>query len=218
MSGQRSDSGPGGPSASVAAGCSLRESSSPRPGAPGGPAEARPAAELLAAVYDDLRRVAERRMSTLGPGQTLQATALVHEAWLRVSGRRDSRWDGRAHFFGAAARAMREILVEQARRRSSLKRGGAWQRVDPGEIALAVEAPELGDLLALDEALARLEEQDPLKARIVMLRFFAGLTMLEVAEVLGLPLVRIEREWRFARSWLQREVAGGTPDPGDAGP
>ena len=103
-------------------------------------------------------------------------------------------------------------------RRSSLKRGGAWQRVDPGEIALAVEAPELGDLLALDEALARLEEQDPLKARIVMLRFFAGLTMLEVAEVLGLPLVRIEREWRFARSWLQREVAGGTPDPGDAGP
>jgi RNA polymerase sigma factor (TIGR02999 family) len=172
---------------------------------------ARAAGELLPLVYDELRRLARARLARMAPGQTLGATALVHEAWIRVVGDSDPGWECRAHFFGAAAQAMRQILVEQHRRRGSLRRGGAHARA--GEEALdglGGEVPD-EDLLAVDEALERLQARDPLKARIVMLRFFTGLTMPEIAELLGLPLTREEREWRFSRSWLQREIEGRAP-------
>jgi len=169
------------------------------------------ASELLPLIYDELRNIARARLARLGAGQTLQATALVHEAWLRVVGDEDPGWECRAHFFGAAAQAMRNILVEQFRRKHSLKRGGDRGAVPEEELAeIEVEAPT-ADLLALDEALERLAKKDELKARIVMLRFFTGLTMPQIAELLGLPLTRIEREWRFSRSWLQREVDGVGP-------
>ena len=177
------------------------------------------AAELLPLIYDELRRIARARLAKLGAGHTLQATALVHEAWLRVVGDEDPGWECRAHFFGAAAQAMRNILVEQFRRKRTLKRAGNRKALPEEELAdIEVEAPT-EDLLALDEALERLHEKDPLKARIVMLRFFTGLTMAQIADLLGLPLTRIEREWRFSRSWLQREVDGVRSDvqPGAEG-
>ena len=170
--------------------------------------EAVAAEELLPLVYDELRRLARARLHRVGPGQTLQATALVHEAWLRVVGEEDPGWDCRAHFFGAAAKAMRNILVEQSRRKSSLKRGGDRLRLDDELIGalgtdMAMARPEM---LVLDEALERLEKRDPVKGKIVELRFFTGLTMREVAEVMDLSLTRVETEWRFARSWLQNQV------------
>lgn len=168
--------------------------------------EPRAAEELLPLVYHELRGLAQSRLSRLEPGQTLQATALVHEAWMRVVGDIDPGWECRAHFFGAAAQAMRNILVEQSRRKASLKHGGDRKRVDPAnEDEPAVTGP-VDDMLELDAALERLEQRDPLKTRLVELRFFTGLTMPEVAEVMGLPLTRVEREWRFTRAWLQREV------------
>lgn len=173
---------------------------------------------LLPAVYDELRRLARTHLAQLAPGQTLQATALVHEAWIRMTGREDPGWECRAHFYGAASRAMRNILVEQSRRKARLKRGGAWSRRDGLELDVQVGdgppggAARLGagsaDLLALDEALTRLEALHPLGAQVVSLRFFVGLTVDEVARSLGLSVRRIERAWRLARSWLQREVAG----------
>jgi len=173
--------------------------------------ESHSAADLLPLVYDELRRLAQVRLARLHPGQTLQATALVHEAWIRLIGDEDPGWDCKAHFFGAAAQAMRNILVEQYRRKKSLKRGGDRARVpEVEERELDYETP-IEDLLALDEALKDLEKKHPIKAQIVMLRFFTGLSMPEVAEVLDLPLTRIEREWRFTRSWLQREVEGIVP-------
>jgi RNA polymerase sigma factor (TIGR02999 family) len=168
--------------------------------------EPRAASELLPLVYSELRRLAQSRLARLEPGQTLQATALVHEAWMRIVGDGDPGWECRAHFFGAAAQAMRNIMVEQSRRKASLKYGGDRKRVGDEDAAeLAVEAPAL-NMLILDEALKRLEMKDPIKTRLVELRFFTGLSMPEVAEVMGLPLTRVEREWRFTRSWLQREV------------
>ena len=151
--------------------------------------EAVAAEELLPLVYDELRRLARARLHRVGPGQTLQATALVHEAWLRVVGEQDPGWDCRAHFFGAAAKAMRNILVEQSRRKSSLKRGGDRLRLD-------------------DELIGALGSSgaDLARPKIVELRFFTGLTMREVAEVMDLSLTRVETEWRFARSWLQNQV------------
>jgi RNA polymerase sigma factor (TIGR02999 family) len=170
--------------------------------------EAKSAADLLPLVYDELRRLARSRLARLHPGQTLQATALVHEAWIRLIGEEDPGWDCRAHFFGAAAQAMRNILVEQHRRKKSLKRGGDRARVsDLDELEPEIDPPAY-DFLALDEALKRLEAKYPAKSQIVMLRFFTGLSMPEVAEVLGLPLTRVEREWRFTRALLQREVGG----------
>ncbi len=175
--------------------------------------EPQAAGELLPLVYKELRSLAHARLARLEPGQTLQATALVHEAWIRILGHGDPGWECRAHFFGAAAQAMRNILVEQSRRKASLKHGGDRRRVD--ELALAdvgVTAP-VENLLMLDEALRRLEERDPLKTRLVELRFFTGLSMPEVAQVLGLPLTRVEREWRFTRSWLQRQMQGPSNGP-----
>ena len=173
------------------------------------------AAQLLPLVYEELRKLAARKLAQEKPGQTLQATALVHEAYLRlVGGGTEVRWDSRGHFFGAAAEAMRRILVENARRKGRQKRGGALARVDLDEAELACRIPP-DDLLALDEALARLAAEDPVKARLVELRFFAGLSLEEASKALGVSAVTAKRYWRYARAWLHRAVAGGD-EPGDA--
>src|SRR5215813_1061074 len=141
-----------------------------------GPHEARPAADLLPTVYDELRRLAAALTHQLRPGQTLQATALVHEAYLRLVGDADPGWEGRRHFFGAAARAMRQILVEQARRKGGHKHGGRGRRVELGE-GMAYIEPPADDLLALDEAIQKLQAEEPRLAEIVMLRYYAGLSV-----------------------------------------
>jgi RNA polymerase sigma factor (TIGR02999 family) len=168
--------------------------------------------QLLPLVYDELRRLAAQKLAREKPGQTLEATALVHEAYLRLaaSGGPESpgaqHWNSRGHFFAAAAEAMRRILVEQARRKDRLKHGGAYQRVDLDSGCRISDAPSL-DLSALDEALSRLAETDPAKAKLVELRFFAGLTMPEAAQVMGISLATAERYWTFAKSWLYAELA-----------
>jgi RNA polymerase sigma factor (TIGR02999 family) len=168
----------------------------------------RPAREILPLVYDELRRLAAQRMAHESPGQTLQATALVHEAYLRLIGADpDKPWDGRGHFFAAAAESMRRILVEAARRRHRLKRGGRRGRVDLD--AAQPATPETDDdLLALDEALEKLAARDPAKAQLVQLRVFAGLTLAEAAEILGLSTSTADRYWAYARAWLRVEIAG----------
>lgn len=165
-------------------------------------------ADLLPLVYAELRRLAEAWMARTPPGQTLQPTALVHEAFLRLVDRDSRGWENRGHFFFAAGRAMRDILVERARAKGRLKRGGDRCRVDFAKLAVATEAPD-EDLLALDEALGRFEREYPWESRIVMLRFFAGLTNEEAAHALSTPLRTIERDWRFARTWLRHELGAG---------
>ena len=169
------------------------------------------AEQLLPLVYDELRKLAAAKMVQEKPGQTLQATALVHEAYVRlVDADRAKHWDSRGHFFAAAAEAMRRILIDQARRKHSAKHGGQMQRVElDGEALLA--APEdrhAEDLLALDTALQQLENEDPFKVRLVKLRYFAGLSLAEVAEVLGISLATAKRHWLYARSWLYGKVHG----------
>ncbi len=166
-----------------------------------GSGDAKAAADLLPLVYTELRKLARARMAQTPPGNTLQPTALVHEAYLRLIGNDDPSWHSRAHFFGAAAQAMRQILVEQARRKASKKRGGDRKRVGIEEAEPFIEPPA-EDLLALDEALSRLEKTDSRKAKIVMLRYFAGLTNEETAAALGISVPTVEREWRFTRSFL----------------
>ena len=177
------------------------------------------AAELLPLVYDELRQLAAQRLTQEKPGQTLQATALVHEAYLRlVGGEEAQHWNSRGHFLAAAAEAMRRILVEGARRKKRLRHGGALRRVDLDASCLVTPDPA-DDLEALDEALARLEAVDPLAARLVTLRFFAGLGMAEAARALGLPLRTAERNWAYARTWLHRALAAEPPHaPGGADP
>jgi RNA polymerase sigma factor (TIGR02999 family) len=166
------------------------------------------AGDLLPLVYDELRRLAARRLAAEPGGQTLQPTALVHEAYLRLVGGRDEpRWDGRAHFFAAAAEAMRRILVESARRRRSLKRGGDCDRLDLDEAEIALPQPR-EDLLALDEALDRLAALDPVKAELVKLRYFAGCTIAEAARLLNISTTTADRHWAYARAWLHQEIAG----------
>ena len=162
---------------------------------------AKAADELLPLVYAELRKLAQARMAKTPPGNTLQPTALVHEAYLRLVGRDDPSWHSRGHFFGAAAQAMRQILVEQARRKASIKRGGDRQRVDLDAVEPAIEPPS-EDILALDEALRRLEQEDPRKAKIIMLHYFAGLTLRETAAALGVSVPTVERDWRFTRTYL----------------
>ncbi len=164
------------------------------------------AEELLPLVYDELRSLARSRMAREVPGQTLQATALVHEAYLRLIGDADPGWNSRGHFFGAAALAMRRILVEQARRKGRLRHGGGQKRLDVADAGVAIQPPG-DDVLAVDHAVQRLEEQDPRKGKIINLRYFAGLTAKETAKVLGLSVGTIEREWRFIKTWLQVELA-----------
>jgi RNA polymerase sigma factor (TIGR02999 family) len=160
--------------------------------------------QLLPLVYDELRRLAAQRLAQEKPGQTLQATALVHEAYLRlVDGAQTQQWNGRCHFFAAAAESMRRILVDGARRKRSQKRGGGWQR----QVVELVSAPEPDDnLLALDEALQKLAAKDPVKAKLVELRYFAGLTGDEAAKVLGISSTTADRHWAYARAWLKAEV------------
>jgi RNA polymerase sigma factor (TIGR02999 family) len=166
--------------------------------------------QLLREVYGELRRMAGDKLRRERAGQTLQATALVHEAYLRlVGGDAAPRWHNPAHFFAAAAEAMRRILVESARRKRRLKHGGGQRRVDLDSACLVGDAPSV-DVLALDAALDRLAAGSPDKAQIVKLRFFAGLTMPEVAGALGISLATAERHWAFARSWLYAELADAT--------
>jgi RNA polymerase sigma factor (TIGR02999 family) len=169
------------------------------------------AARLLPLVYDELRKLAKARLAQLPPGQTLQPTALVHEAYLRLLGKADLHLENRRHFFFAAARAMRDILVEQARGKAGPKRGGGRRRVELTD-AVADQGPPSEDVLAVHEALAELENEDPRKAQIVHLRYFAGMNAKETAEVLGLSERTLHREWRFLKSWLQMKLGG------DAGP
>ena len=162
---------------------------------------------LLDEVYRELRRLAADMLARERSGQTLQATALVHEAYLRLVGSDSSpQWSGRGHFFAAAAEAMRRILLETARRKHRLKHGGAQHRIDLDSQWVVSEGPSI-DVLALDSALDKLTASDPAKAQVVKLRFFAGLTMPEVAAALGISLATAERHWTFARSWLYAELA-----------
>jgi RNA polymerase sigma factor (TIGR02999 family) len=171
--------------------------------------DARAAGRLLPLVYEELRKLATQRIAREAPGQTLQATDLVHEAYLRlvdVEGSRQ-RWDGRGHFFAAAAEAMRRILVDNARHKQSLKGGGGRRRVDLAGIELAVDAPAV-DVLALDEALERLGRDHRRKADLVKLRFFAGLTNEEAAQALGISTSTADNDWAYARCWLRVELGG----------
>ena len=168
--------------------------------------DAHAAEELLPLVYDELRRLAAQKLSHEKPGQTLQATALVHEMYLRLLGSDIStNYKTRAHFFGAAAEAMRRILIERARQRASLKRGGDMQRIEYDE-AQAGSEPRAEDLLSLDAALDGLEAKDPTMANIVKLRYFAGLTVPETADALELSARSVNRHWTAARAWLHREM------------
>jgi len=164
--------------------------------------------ELLPIVYQELRRLAAQRLSQEKPGQTLEATALVHEAYIRLVGSGDPGWENRGHFFSAAAEAMRRILVGRAREKRSLKRGGGRQRLDLDDVTLAAEV-SYDDLLALDEALEKLAAQDKVKADLVKLRYFTGLTGEEASAALGIAPRTADRYWRYARAWLLREMGAG---------
>ena len=160
--------------------------------------------DLIPLVYEELRKIARSQMVLESGPQTLSATALVHEAWLRVGD--EVRWQSRRHFFGAAAEAMRRILIERARAKARLKRGGEFERVDFEDVE--IEAPAAGeDVLALDEALAKLMREDPDVAEIVSLRYFAGLKWPEIAEMTGLSERELNRQWEYARAWLRAEMA-----------
>jgi RNA polymerase sigma factor (TIGR02999 family) len=168
--------------------------------------DSRASADLLPMVYEELRKLARSYMARENNAQTLQPTALVHEAYLRLLGGQELGWDSRGHFFGAAAMAMRRILVERARARGRIKRGGDRTRVAFTEEALKEEPPAT-DLLALDEALDKLQHYDARKCEVVMLRYFAGLSVDETAAAMGLSNATVRNEWTFARAWLLRQLA-----------
>jgi RNA polymerase sigma factor (TIGR02999 family) len=162
--------------------------------------------QLLPLVYEELRLLAAQRLSQEPPGQTLQATALVHEAYLRLVGTEPQNWMSRGHFFKAAAEAMRRILIDNARRKKSLKRGAGRRPLDLDESLAAEEDPTAEDMLALDEALAKLARLDPIKADLIKLRYFAGLTIEQAAKALDISHATAERYWDYARSWLRVEL------------
>jgi RNA polymerase sigma factor (TIGR02999 family) len=166
------------------------------------------ASQLLPMVYDRLRMLAQAKIGKLPVGQTLQATALVHEAWLNLVGDEDPGWDCQAHFLGAAAVAMRDIIVDNVRRKSRLKRGGDMNRAELDVDQIIVTAVPVDDVLAMNQALEALEQTDAQKGRIVTLKCFGGLTMPEIAKVVGVSLATVEREWRFSKAWIQRHVEG----------
>jgi RNA polymerase sigma factor (TIGR02999 family) len=169
------------------------------------------AESLLPLVYSELRKLAVQKMAREAPGQTLQATALVHEAYLRlVDGKEPQQWQSRGHFFAAAAEAMRRILIEQARRKRSLKGGGEFRRVDLAGVDPALAGPTL-DLLALNEALDKLAVKDLRKAELVKLRFFAGLTNAQAAEALGISAATADTDWAYAKSWLRLAMSDAAP-------
>ena len=176
--------------------------------------DAKAAQELLPLVYEELRRLAAQRLAREAPGQTLQATALVHEAYLRLVGSNDPGWNGRNHFLAAAAEAMRRILVDNARRKRAERRGGGLRRVDFDRVeglADAAGAPA-DDLLALDDALTRLASHDHVKAELVKLRYYAGLSVEEAGRALGISRATAARYWDYARSWLYSELRGREPE------
>jgi RNA polymerase sigma factor (TIGR02999 family) len=166
------------------------------------------AEQLLPLVYDELRKLASAKMARESDGHTLQATALVHEAWMRLSGDRQQEWQNRAHFFAAAAESMRRILIDCARRRRAERHGGGLLRVDVDDSAVSIAAPGGADdeMLAVHEALDRLAIHDARKAELVKLRYFAGLTIEQAAEVLGIAAPTAKRDWAYARSWLFKEI------------
>jgi len=163
--------------------------------------DARAAEELLPLVYGELRKLAAAKMAQEKPGQTLQATALVHEAWIRLAGA-DQRWNGRAHFFGAAAEAMRRILIEQARRKSAQKRGDGVEREELNESRIELKVP-VDEFVAVHEAIDTLQAEDALAAEVVKLRYFIGMKNGEIAEALGISPSTVDRHWVFARAWLK---------------
>jgi RNA polymerase sigma factor (TIGR02999 family) len=165
-------------------------------------------AELLPLVYGELRKLAASKMANEAPGQTLQPTALVHEAWLRLAGSANQSWDSRAHFFGAAAEAMRRILIENARRKKALRHGAGQARLDVQEFEIAAPAPD-NEMLAIDEALNKLAALDKDKAELVKLRFFIGMTIEEASRVLRISEATAKRWWVYARAWLHAEVRPG---------
>jgi RNA polymerase sigma factor (TIGR02999 family) len=174
--------------------------------------------ELLPLVYDELRRLAAHRLAREAPGLTLQATALVHEAYVRILGTEAASWNGRAHFFAAAAEAMRRILIENARRRRSAKYGGGRQRVDLDAVDVSAggDFPS-EDILALDEALSRLAAEDPQKAELVKLRFYGGLSVEDAGRVLGVSRATADRYWTYARVWLFSALSDGRGGPNGGG-
>ncbi len=164
-------------------------------------------AQLLPLLYDELRRLAAQKLANERPGQTLQATALVHEAYLRlVDAEKTQQWSSRGHFFAAAAEAMRRILVDNARRKQSVKHGGDWARIEVEDVE-SVAGPKSDNLLALDEALTKLAAEEPAKADLVNLRYFAGLSLEEAADVLGISRTTASRHWTYARVWLFSELS-----------
>jgi RNA polymerase sigma factor (TIGR02999 family) len=164
---------------------------------------------LLPLVYDELRKLAAHKLAAEVTGQTLQPTALVHEAWLRLGGDQQPAWQNRAHFVAAAAESMRRILTDRARSKKRLRRGGNWHRVDIEHVTVAVEDAD-ETVLAVHEALDRLAARDPLKAQIVKLRYFVGMNHQEIADALGLAEPTVRRHWAYARSWLYAELKAGT--------
>lgn len=164
--------------------------------------------ELLPLVYEELRKLAAAKMASEAPGHTLQPTALVHEAWLRLTGDQGQKWNGRAHFFGAAAEAMRRILIENARRKRALRHGGGQARLDINEIEIAATGKD-DELLAVSDALEKFAARDEQKAELVKLRYFVGLTTQEAAEVLGISVPTADRWWNFSRAWLFEEIERG---------
>jgi len=167
--------------------------------------DARAADELLPLIYEELRRIAAHKMANEAPGHTLQATALVHEAWLRLVGSSQQSWQNRAHFFGAAAEAMRRILVEHARRKQSLKRGAGAEKLELNESVLVLSVPP-DELLAVNDALDKLSREDPAAAELVKFRYFVGMNMEEAAAALGMPKRTAESLWTYAKAWLSREI------------
>ena len=161
--------------------------------------------ELLAAVYQELRRLAATRLSQEPAGHTLQATALVHEAYIRLVDAENQSWEGRGHFFAAAAEAMRRILIERARYKRRRKRGGDRQRIDLEDATLAIEGPS-EDVIAVDEALTKLGQEDKIVADLVKMRYFAGLNLDQIAKILGISRRTADRYWAYARAWLHREI------------
>src|SRR6266478_9697996 len=170
--------------------------------------DSKAADELLPLVYEELRKLAAHKMAHEAPGQTLQPTALVHEAWLRLTENQDAHWVGRAHFFGAAAEAMRRILIDRARRKRALRHGGGQQRLDIQEIEIAAHSDD-DQLLAVNEALDQLALEDKPKADLVKLRYFVGLTIEEAAQMLAVSVPTAKRWWAYARAWLYHQIKVG---------
>ena len=177
----------------------------PKGQAPAEPGLLPPAEELLPLVYEELRKLAAHKMANEAPGQTLQPTALVHEAWLRLVGSGQEHWNSRGHFFGAAAEAMRRILVERARKKARVRHGGQLERVDLDHVTMATQDND-DTILAVHEALEKLAVQSPQKAEVVKLRYFAGMEHAEIAEALGVSEPTARRHWAYARSWLYAEL------------